>query len=913
MLKLACFQIRLFLSSRTEMNTVIGQLKAGALGSANANNSPSKNEAQGSLNSVAQVISQPWGGNNAPHPIHSKSAQNDDDFNKHASGRPPFDDDYGKPVYATRPQPQIVNGPVITSDIFRKAHQLNQAEQQKEAGSFQNAFSSRPPILNDLPFAQGNEQQQQQQPTQTPMRFFNAPANSNAGKAPNPPVSNANLSMGGMKNGPQMFRPDNAQQSTSVSTSEAKKVLLPEEILNNLPPHLRPPFGIPPANIRQFFPGSIPPASAAQPTPPVSLSSSASSGMPRSINNLNVDAIHLNPLTNETARLLPSALQGPPPVVLSSNVSVNAATIKEESWRDSSNYTKKTSSSTDLLNQPPAKKPALAMPPGPPLPMIMSNLNKKPGDLPNPNQRPVTSMLGKNAPFPPMGLPPNLPGPPLGNLPLPGLPPPSLGIGALPPVPSLSNQPTVKVPRQPMYIELSRLPLEMLQSHVLEAFIRPSIPLALNAAKVIYSPEGIHMHTLIRFSNPDDGLSMLNRDNELGIKIRPTTKAIFEAAVDGLPKADDRRNRDNDRGDGRRRNDRDRDRERERGRDREGDRRRRSRTRSPAGRRRGRDRSRSPRRSRREGRRSRSRSPAGRGKNDAPNRWCVCMTNVPHKAKEDDVRKWFQDDNQPKLVRRAYNADGNASDKWVAEFETEGQMDKAFDIKENLMGRTIRMRVISNQLADEYLAVQDIYGVTKRLNDPNPPDPRLVKPIPPHLPPVTHFGVPVPSTIPISKGRGLLPAGPSMGRGQMMSGLPPGMPLIVPPEYAMRGGIHGRGRGRGGHFMQGGNTSWRAKVGNENGSKLNGGPDAELIAQIGNPGTVIMCENFPPNICLEDVLAFFEGFPVDPNSIRIRMGDNNVPTGECILSIAKPELAREAIAKLSHSQLRGHKVNLRLS
>ena len=28
------------------------------------------------------------------------------------------------------------------------------------------------------------------------------------------------------------------------------------------------------------------------------------------------------------------------------------------------------------------------------------------------------------------------------------------------------------------------------------------------------------------------------------------------------------------------------------------------------------------------------------------------------------------------------------------------------------------MRVISNQLADEFLAVQDIYGVTKRLNDP---------------------------------------------------------------------------------------------------------------------------------------------------------------------------------------------------
>ena len=93
------------------------------------------------------------------------------------------------------------------------------------------------------------------------------------------------------------------QQSIPVSTSEAKKVLLPEEILNNLPPHLRPPFGIPPANIRQFFPGSIPPASAAQSTPPVSLSSSTPSGMPRSINNqlpnLSADAIHLNPLAKE--------------------------------------------------------------------------------------------------------------------------------------------------------------------------------------------------------------------------------------------------------------------------------------------------------------------------------------------------------------------------------------------------------------------------------------------------------------------------------------------------------------------------------------------------------------------------------------------------------------------------------------
>lgn len=88
-----------------------------------------------------------------------------------------------------------------------------------------------------------------------------------------------------------------------------------------------------------------------------------------------------------------------------------------------------------------------------------------------------------------------------------------------------------------MYIELSRLPLEMLQSHVLEAFIRPSIPLALNAVKVIYSPEGIHMHTLIRFSNPDDGLNMLNRDNELGIKSGlEVSNSLFVKAVRTLAK-----------------------------------------------------------------------------------------------------------------------------------------------------------------------------------------------------------------------------------------------------------------------------------------------------------------------------------------------------------------------------------------
>lgn len=42
----------------------------------------------------------------------------------------------------------------------------------------------------------------------------------------------------------------------------------------------------------------------------------------------------------------------------------------------------------------------------------------------------------------------------------------------------------------PRYVELSRLPTEMLRPAVLEQFLRPSVPLQISSVKVVYSSSG---------------------------------------------------------------------------------------------------------------------------------------------------------------------------------------------------------------------------------------------------------------------------------------------------------------------------------------------------------------------------------------------------------------------------------------
>ncbi|VDM85797.1 unnamed protein product [Strongylus vulgaris] len=45
------------------------------------------------------------------------------------------------------------------------------------------------------------------------------------------------------------------------------------------------------------------------------------------------------------------------------------------------------------------------------------------------------------------------------------------------------------------------------------------------------------MHTLVRFENAADAESVIARDGEQGIRVRQSTKAVFDEAVDGIPPA----------------------------------------------------------------------------------------------------------------------------------------------------------------------------------------------------------------------------------------------------------------------------------------------------------------------------------------------------------------------------------------
>lgn len=45
---------------------------------------------------------------------------------------------------------------------------------------------------------------------------------------------------------------------------------------------------------------------------------------------------------------------------------------------------------------------------------------------------------------------------------------------------------------------------------------------------------------------------------------------------------------------------------------------------------------------------------------------------------------------RPSKVTRTFYADGNASDRWIAEFESESLMERALNIKRLLMGRTVK-------------------------------------------------------------------------------------------------------------------------------------------------------------------------------------------------------------------------------
>ncbi|VDK29270.1 unnamed protein product [Gongylonema pulchrum] len=66
--------------------------------------------------------------------------------------------------------------------------------------------------------------------------------------------------------------------------------------------------------------------------------------------------------------------------------------------------------------------------------------------------------------------------------------------------------------------------------------------------------------------------------------------------------------------------------------------------------------------------------------------------------------------------------------------------------------------------------------------------------------------------------------------------------------------------------------------------------EPELIASVGEPGTVISCHGFPANVTLTDVAQFFDKYSLVESSVRIKLDDNGTPTGECLLAVGSPQV-----------------------
>lgn len=462
----------------------------------------------------------------------------------------------------------------------------------------------------------------------------------------------------------------------------------------------------------------------------------------------------------------------------------------------------------------------------------------------------------QNGPVPPIPIqnnmsrqmpPANLPStPPFQNA-MPAPPPTKVPAFNQPPTIPLVNKPIVPAAQpnaEKFYVELTRLPVELLRPAALEAFIRPTAPLTLSSVKTVFGPGGIHMHTIIRLDSIADYATMMRRNGEQGIKIQQSDKKTFDTAIDGAPlpmvippvpivaplvppvnvnvSRDDEENR----------------------------RLKRSRWESsPENSKRSPPRRSPPRRDLRD--RSRSNSPPRRGmrfrsptrreqrEHTDPTRWCMQVTNVPFRMKEDELMEWFSEKVRPAKLVRTFYADGNASDRWIAEFSSETLMRRTFSIKAPCSGRFLLLRYIPNDRADELMKIEDHYGEEKK----NKNEEARAQQEANFSHPPSFFNAPAPAMRgPPAMAQG--PGGPMMSpvMPQGPGGPPNGMNGAAPSaagfigQPTVRGGFVPRGQGgfqpapRGGIVGKGGHNSFQQNGGNN----YNNQPDAHPKGSFGN-------------------------------------------------------------------------------
>ncbi|WKX88223.1 hypothetical protein Q1695_008115 [Nippostrongylus brasiliensis] len=879
-------EVRLYLSSRAEMNDVITRAKAAALGlrvpsptpAARAPEQPTPTvqpQEQIHQNWQEQTASQyapvPAVPDNAPRPP-SSFAPDPSEFNKPLYMRGPPQPQQ-PPPFTQRSQPPVQhtvdngnhthNGdyhgaqrgyPPPTSNYPPPQHNNRQMPPREDYGNrqmppareeshYEKKFPPREPkrFPEMPPKPPFHNRPESQQPIESSPRFFSAPPR------------NPNVNRGGPPGMPPPAMPPRGPPGFPNKDEGSRPGV---DGGNHPPPLQRPPFGMPPGQNRG------PPGQSPQ---------------NRSEENGDGQGFHQDRYNG------PVSLQdrsGPG----------NAAP----------HVRKPLLSQAPMFNDGGSKGP---MPPGPMPPGPMPPGSMPPGPMPPGNRGP-----------PPPNLPMRPPQQPVPRAPLLG--------------PNFGAAPTVPKPAAlgPKYVELSRLPTEMLRPAVLEQFLKPSVPLQVSSVKVVYSSQGIHVNTLVRFDNPSDADSVLRRDGELGIRVRSTTKSAFDDAVDGLPpavisatdtahenKSDHKRDSENPP----RRRSRSRDRRRNK--------------RDPSPRKRPRSRSRS--RDRRSARRSRSRSPKRPRPQGTTTKWCLQLTNVPFRCTEPELIEWMSERVRPTRVTRTFYADGNASDRWVAEFESESLLERAQGIKRLLMGRTVKMCRIEPALAEELMKIEDVYGERKK-EDHDKQEREMG-----HMD-IMHGRNEMESSAPVFFSAP--PRGMSAFGRRGMSAMPNPGP---PPPFRGRGGFQGfppsypprdngfRGRGRGGFGGRGGMREYDERPINPGRNDMDKPNDSqkmeapaprspepepiaatdEFVASLGPRGTVISCCGFPSDVTMEDVLGFFHDYPVDHNSVRIRMGDDGIPTGECMLAMMNTESSSKAVSSLAGKKLRGQVVSLQLA
>uniref|UniRef100_A0A0N5A8A0 Bm7255 n=1 Tax=Syphacia muris TaxID=451379 RepID=A0A0N5A8A0_9BILA len=267
------------------------------------------------------------------------------------------------------------------------------------------------------------------------------------------------------------------------------------------------------------------------------------------------------------------------------------------------------------------------------------------------------------------------------------------------------------------FVELSRLPTELLRPSALEQFLRPTVPLTLSSVKVVFDPKGFPLHSLVRFENAKDAESVLNRDGEQGIRIRECTKAMFDSAIDGsvLNLANNlafKGNfKDNDLDHGRETSMRSMPGRTHYAMDRRDNGFRRDDRIRPSRDSEDRNLFRPP-------RRGRSRSPPQdyhelkRRREDG--RYYIEFINLPFRVTESEIRQYFGPLCEPIRVSRAYYEDGKPSDRWVIEFGTKELADRAFHLKGKIQDRLLRARWLTEQEAEALLAIPDKFGMQRR-------------------------------------------------------------------------------------------------------------------------------------------------------------------------------------------------------